>query len=436
VGRHSLGSIWAGLIACAALCACGSQTTTPPVPASGPDFPASGASLTYVTSEWGTVSQPSASPQSIPTATFLEKETVSTDVTFGGRSHLIDIRTASSNPAQSSRSDDYLVWNPFAGGHILEEIAGVSSSKEVSAEFRSSGSSQTTFTQPAIQVQFPFASGNTWTDENAYRRTDSGSYQFTGYAAVKNDGRADWNADGSYVRNDGPELVAPGLTPTRSLVRVNSDGSASIEETQGTVRISKQTIGVPVRGRDGVYGIPVVISGLIPGTGSAIIPDWYPGGALPPSPLVASTVVDRGMAVLPASCGVPHSIATSGEKLVADKTQFDPTGVVSAITETTYYAGGIGMVCDEVFSRSSSYWVKFPSAFLVANETYHMTKALTVATMQPGNARTVALALANVHGRTLADAMRQHLAGLNARLRTTFMAGSGQPKRPRQLLSF
>jgi hypothetical protein len=98
---------------------------------------------------------------------------------------------------------------------------------------------------------------------------------------------------------------------------------------------------------------------------------------LPPSPLVAVSVVDRGVKSLPPDCAVPHSLATRAEAIVRTATHLDPNGVVGTNTATAYYAPGIGLVCNVASSASGIYATLDPAAPLAASEIYHTTTSLT-----------------------------------------------------------
>ena len=132
------------------------------------------------------------------------------------------------------------------------------------------------------------------------------------------------------------------------------------------------SIGVPTQTAAGGYVIPIVdYLGK-----KANIPDWYPGGGLPPSPLVTATIVDRGMEKLPAGCDVPRALATAGEAIVRTGSQFDPNGDVGTNTEVAYYAPDVGMVCNVQSEHTTEYFVIDPAAKLVAVETYHAITSL------------------------------------------------------------
>jgi hypothetical protein len=402
----------------ATLVACGSSVTTvqpatvPPaaVPPT-PGYPAGGATYSYTTTTWGVVELATpATPVAIPTSSYTQDETVKTGAAFNGRSDLIDVNTVERAQSEVETTDEYLQWVPAARGQALEEVGRTFRSKG-----QSQGAGQTFYTIPAAEVHVPFSPGTSWNGAAAYHETSAGVEVLAG-VPIKSHSDETWNQDGSYSRRDlNIGIISPGQN-FRSTDHVASDGSAASSDSNNGGPSVKTRIGVPQGNSSGTYVIPIVD---VFGT-KANIPDWYPGGALPPSPLVTAIVVDRGMKTLPAGCAVPRSIATTGEAIVRTVSQFDPNGIVGTNTEAAYYAPGAGMVCDVIVERYSDYVILAPAAVLTGNEVFHSTTSLTRLLRKPGAAQMhpFADALSYAAGAALSVSTRRRVhAAVQAALR-------------------
>jgi hypothetical protein len=402
------------LLSAGTFAACGGSTTsvTPSSVAPVPAYPIDGATYSYASKSWG-IAYPAApaTPFPFPTGFGTQDETVHTGATFDGRSDLIDVRTVYRGPSEVETSDEYLQWVPIAGRRALELIAQASRAKGQT----NNGAGQTQYSVPAAEVQVPFTAGNAWNGAIAYHATGSGVF-VAGGVSMKTHSDETWNQDGSYARsglNVGLIWVGHNISTTQ---QVDGDGSASSSSAEDRNPPVKTIIGVPKQDATGSYVIPIVdILGK-----KANIPDWYPGGALPPAPLVRVNVVDRGMEKLPAGCDVPRSLATMGEAIVRTASQFDPNGIVATRTGVAYYAPGIGMVCDMQSERDSVYFVIAPAALFGAREVFYTTTSLARLTRKPGSARTqdFADALAYAAGAALSDTTRRRVhATIQAALR-------------------
>jgi hypothetical protein len=408
---------WAALFACALPAACATNTTsTVPVgpSAPAPPLPQNGVHFTYTTSEWGIFGETSATPQPIATATYTQHEVFSTGASFRGRTGLIEERYngvyTPTGERQVWHGDVYLAWDPIAHGQRLDEIADVFDSSSTANAggivFTSADSGTTTFTANPL-AEFPFVPGTSWNGASAYRSKSSGAAT-VGAASYKLGGSTDRHLDGSYTENDLNDIVGTFGSNGRSHVNVEADGSVQTSTTNGNSTF-RASISAPERTANGTYLISLRNTD---GTTSTI-PDWYPGGGPPPSPLVRVTTADRGQATLPAACGVPASIATSGERIVKTVEDFNPLGNITTTNSSDYYTDGIGLVCDVSVSRSSLYNVTAPAAYVFARETYHMTTGLTSADPQSALSPTgLAAATSNARGASVLVFTAHHLETL------------------------
>jgi len=386
-----------------------------------PSFPANGSSYDYSAVESGFVWLGGGRvPQPVPTSTVFEMSTlVKTGASFGSQNNLIDMRYTQTLAKTAITGDEYDAWRNVPGGQQLQEIADVHEGSSRPNPSLATSSTRTIYSQPPIKVQLPFAIGNSWTGSSAYRYTDSGKFKISNGTSVTFAEDITWDADGSYTRsavNFPLFIVGHKLA---SITNVESNGSAEVTSFEDGKKIAVQTIGVPRRAANGSYVIPWSLVWSLP-KGAPLpihttIPDWYPGGALPPSPLVRSTVVDTGPAALPSSCKVPRSLATSGEAIVRTESLFDPTGSVATIKETSYYANGIGMVCDVRFTRGAGWFVLPPAVKPAGHDAITVTESLTGKKLQSALARTRSMpdALAYAADALAADATRERMSAMD-----------------------
>ncbi|HTA38255.1 MAG TPA: hypothetical protein VK760_04225, partial [Candidatus Acidoferrales bacterium] len=311
-----------------------------------PSYPVGGA-FSYTSRYWGVIKPGAGStPLPFPTSASDLNERVATGASFNGHRDLIDVKTAYRDSVQVGSSDEYLQWAAVPGGQALEQIGAAFVEKG-----QWTGSGQTVYSVPAIEVEVPFATGRRWNGASAYRDTFSalGELGFNKILSRSDDTSYE---DGSYVTRDlnNPTIEGDNI---RSFDRVTSDGAEFYSSTTNGGVPYKLRVGVPKRNASGTYVIPVLDAYGV----QRDIPDWYPGGALPPSPLQKTTVVDQGMETLPTACDVPRSIATQGEKIVLTSSYLEPEGAITSIVDVSYYAPGVGMVCDVESEKQLDYIV-------------------------------------------------------------------------------
>lgn len=344
-----------------------------PVPSASPFPSVNGARYTFVNSSYGVEPGPYGKPVPIPTSSASELNVVTTNVSFGGMRGLVEIARTPLGGQGKSTSNDYFAMTKSNGITEFEEVAAHSASD---SEFRGQqfiGKHTLTFTAPFVVVELPFSAGRTWSRTAAYRDI----YEDRSHhpASVRESGETVYSADGSY------STVVAGAELGKTLHiqgTLASDGSYRDQARLGPCR---QTLDVDVpQMKSGAYVIPyeTTAKGCMPAPApvATTLPDWYPGGALPPSPLRTAKAIDMGAAAIPASCDVAPSIATRGEKIAVTRTDFSPLGDVAHSAETSYFAAGIGVVCTETVTTSEQFAVQPPAAKYIGRTVIHTVRTL------------------------------------------------------------
>ncbi|HEY1976369.1 MAG TPA: hypothetical protein VGG89_07490 [Candidatus Baltobacteraceae bacterium] len=339
-----------GTLALVTACSSGS-----PVPSTSPSD--NGATYTYASTSYGVTPGLGGQPLPIPTSRSTEQSVITTNAGFGGMHGLIQIARTPIGSARKLTSYEYYAMPNDNGVSQFEEVAARGVTDFASGKERFVENGTLTFTKPFVVVELPFSAGRTWSRSAAYDGTTDETSQHP--ANLHLSGRTVFNADGSHSSAGSGEELGKVFNGSTVLA---SDGAYHDQFRLGSCR-QKLDVGVPVM-KSGAYVIPYATSAKgcssAPTPVATTLPDWYPGGALPPSPLRSANASDMGAAAIPASCGVAPSIATRGEKIVVTVTEFNPLGNVNHSVETSYYATGIGLVCSEVETISQEYALQPP----------------------------------------------------------------------------
>jgi hypothetical protein len=195
-------------------------------------------------------------------------------------------------------------------------------------------STTTAYASPLTLQVFPLQTGATRTQPLARTATSTGeSINAAKDVFASHNTTTDYNNDGSYT-----ETGTIGTGEQTSVVAA-SNGTAVTTNTGKTT--FKQTIGLPALA-SGAYTIPVArVNDGKTTTYSAA--DWYPGNALPPTPLASTTQTVKGPISVPASCGVTAP-APNPELVQTASTTLDVTGSLSNESAQTYFSNGT-VVC-------------------------------------------------------------------------------------------
>lgn len=357
-----------GTLALATACSGGS-----PIPSSSSSPSSNGAQYTYMRTTYGVAPGINGKPMPIPTSSVSELSLITTNASFGSMHGLIRIARTNGGTHGKSTSYDYYAMAKSNGVTRFEQVGASGTSESELNKQRFAGQSTMTFTTPFVVVEMPFSAGRTWSRSAAYSDVyDQRSYH---PANVRVNGQTVYDADGSY------SLAATGVDlgqMLRSRSALASDGSYQSQSRSGSCRQTLD-VGVPVM-KAANYVIPYATSAkgcaVVPVPVATTLPDWYPGGGLPPSPLRSANAVDMGAVAIPASCGVASSIATRGEKIAVTSTDFSPLGTVGHDTETSYFATGIGLVCTETVAISELYLVQPPAAKRVGRFVIYTVRSL------------------------------------------------------------
>lgn len=356
-----------GTLALATACSGGS-----PIPSASTSPSSNGAQYTYMRTTYGVAPGVNGKPMPIPTSSASELSVITTNASFASMHGLIRIARTNGGAHGTSTSYDYYAMAKSNGVTRFEQVGASGMSESQLNNRRFAGQNTMTLTTPFVVVEMPFSAGRTWSRSAAYSDVYD---QRSNHPAVRINGQTVYDADGSY------SLVATGAEggqTLRSRSALASDGSYQSQYGLGSCRVTDD-VGAPVM-QAAKYVIPYAMSAKgCPGAPAPVattLPDWYPGGALPPSPLRSANAVDMGAAAIPASCGVAPSIATRGEKIVVTSTGFNPLGTVGHGTETSYFATGIGLVCTESVAISQLYLVQPPAAKRVGRSVIYTVRSL------------------------------------------------------------
>lgn len=317
-----------------------------------------GATYGYNESTNLVVTMAGATPAPAQTSTSSYTSTFTTGATFNNLSNLIQVHQVFVYPGDTTNyaQDDYLDWSPTASGASLYEVG--SHFLEVNAGTTLVDQNTVMAGHGRLMADVPFASGNAWDTSVTYTSASSGSY---------GSDNATYNADGSYNDTSG------GIT-----TMVNADGSATQTSDAGTT-----SVGAPVA-NNGRYVIPVTPAGS---TTATMVPDWYPGSAAAPSPLMSDKISDKGLVAISPQCDVPASPATQAELLEEKLTQLDPINAMNTTaTSDTYYVSGFGVVCTVVATEVDYY--DLPSGQLTEHDDFGYVDSLASSSL-PGLVRTI-----------------------------------------------
>jgi hypothetical protein len=190
------------------------------------------------------------------------------------------------------------------------------------------------YATPFINDMLPETSGASWAEPVAISETVN-DYDTTSQNNPNIlSGTLTRNADGSYS--------ASGLSfnvPLQRLVRSNGTGYVIEGPASGP---EQWAFALPQAGASGEV-IPVTAS-YGGQTGTNLVPDWYPGGGQPASPLATYQSIDLGQVKAPSTCGTQSG--TTSTHIQTVYSQLDPAaGFVESDVTDTYVVPGIGFVC-------------------------------------------------------------------------------------------
>ena len=312
-------------------------------------FPTRNGSTYIYSNDEYPVAAGTASPQ--PPWNWVDTVGVRTGVSFDGAAGLVSF---AHSPSDGSEPVTDFVSLKTTG--TTQELLDVGQRRELGG-----GKlfwSKLRYITPKVELLLPFRAGATWKNTAAYVSTSRGNTSLNGAYTTSDETS---NADGSFTSSF-RDYDKNGKVRGYATTTVSSDGSATSSSVFGKCRMY-QNIGVPVPAAKGTYVIPVHSSvsqgciGATPGPSSTTIPDWYPGGKLPPSPLARSSSTDMGTVTIPAICQLPASVPKRGEKIVRRSSDLDPLGVSRQTVDVGYYANGIGLVCDRLYAKDQRIWV-------------------------------------------------------------------------------
>ena len=327
-----------------------------------------GQKLTYAATESYSYASNTSTPSPVQTMSGTVTDTFSTGKTFNNLTNLIDVTEAFAfaGSTNSSTNDFYYSLNQTATGATVNEAGWVYTESNNTDHYQDQ--SVATGRLGWEFLQLPFKAGNAWDSGSAYKETSSWDTTVPAPNATSVPGTYTavyaWNKDGSYTDTWKTQSTDGTITSSSETMTVTPDGAGSdtytsFDNNGAANGTETDTIGTPVPAPSGTpgYVIPVtqtfVAASPSPGVSpqptatpaAYAIPDWYPGGAQPPSPLQSDKATDKGSVSIPAACNLDSSIATTAEQIEDVYNDVDPFGSMDQRTTDSYYAQGIGLVC-------------------------------------------------------------------------------------------
>jgi hypothetical protein len=199
-----------------------------------------------------------------------------------------------------------------------------------------------TYATPFINDVLPQTASASWAEPVAVQESVDDYYQTSTNSPNILSGTETRAADGSYTVSGMVYDV-----PTTRLLRSNGSGYVIAGPASGSTEWS--------------FGLPAKQSGheVIPATESYagmsatnFVPDWYPGGNLPTSPLATAKSTDLGPIKAPSACA--KRAGTLATHLQSTSSALDPVaGTLTTDVLDTYVVAGVGTICslDDVIEK-------------------------------------------------------------------------------------
>jgi hypothetical protein len=270
----------------------------------------------------GPSNAPSPEPTSTANWSVDNVATVKANSTFHGRTGLTDFNYSETDTGLQTivtLTDDYLSFPPTGNGPLNDVGFSSIDSNFVSLDVQlGAGNGQ-------IDT-LPETAGAQWANSAAQISTETDP---DGQTITRTT-----NADGSYTEAD---AFPDGTTATAVQ---NSDTSGTYKVLQGSSLETDYTYTAP---SGGSLSITVTEPQVSPAPSPVVftVPDWLPAGGL-----ASDSFSDAGPATIPAACGVPKSIGTSGMHIAETRSLVDAIfGTVDAAMVDTYVVQGRGVAC-------------------------------------------------------------------------------------------
>jgi hypothetical protein len=189
-----------------------------------------------------------------------------------------------------------------------------------------------------ITAEYPESAGLQWNNNYAADFTFSENFGTFNLGITESQ-----KADGSYTEVQTTSGASGQSTTEWDL---KSDGTGFLLSEQPSQPSQKYLIGLPVLQGSGEF-IPVKL-----GKQTTYVPDWYPGGGAPLSPLLSYTTTVGALANTPSTCGAEggqpaydvHQVGIGldpigGEYVIATRDQYDsPTQGMICLVDAVQYA--------------------------------------------------------------------------------------------------
>jgi hypothetical protein len=281
----------------------------------------------------GPSNAPSPEPTSTANWSVDDVATVKTGTTFHGLTGLTDFNYDETDTGLQTivtLTDDYLAFPPSGNGPLNDVGFSSIDSNLVSLDVQlGAGNGQ-------IDI-LPETAGAQWTNSAAQVSTETDP---DGQTITRTT-----NADGSYTEADS---FPDGTTATAVQ---NSDASGTYKVLQGSSLETDYAYTAP-SGGDLTITVTEPQASPMPSPVVFTVPDWLPAGGL-----ASDSFSDSGPTTIPAACGVPKSIGSSGMRIAETRSLVDAIfGTVDAATVDTYVVQGRGVACVASHDVVTSYY--------------------------------------------------------------------------------
>lgn len=342
-----------------------------PKPAPTPPF-ANGDTFQYTITDTSVINFPSQPPKTTTTIKSAN-ETVVYPVTYGSKKNVYRLATVVQDASDPYGyvEQDFVGFDRVGSIYALEYFAQGETYYDASNPY---GSQQVTNSKPFdITAEYPESVGLQWDDNFAVAYTFSESFGSVTQSITERQ-----QADGAY---DEVQTTTSPSGQATTQYDLKSNGTGTLIEQNPSQPTLKYLFGLPFE-QGGAEVIPVKL-----GRNTTYVPDWFPGGGQPLSPLESLSVVIASFANTPAACGsqagqAAYDIHQTGYGL-------DPVGGLYVTTQTDEYDSPTqGMICS-VVNNQFAFYDNLVSGAIEFTETITDVEVLTGTQISPlhGSAR-------------------------------------------------
>jgi hypothetical protein len=222
-----------------------------------------------------------------------------------------------------------------------------------------------TYATPFVYDELPETRGASWPESVALKETindyDTTSQNNPNVLSGTLTEQSDGSYDASGKWYDVPETRHVSSNGTGYIISGPSNGS------------TEWSYGLPQAGSSGEV-IPATES-YAGQSATNLVPDWYPGGGAPLTPLATESTRDLGQVAAPATCGTQAK--TVATHIAISETQLDPVaGFTATDDQNLYVVPGTGYICKLEVDTQRNYDTENTGA-LTSTKTIKTSQILT-----------------------------------------------------------